>query len=49
MRWRRRVYVAAAAMALAACGAGEPVATPTATGVTLAYAGNLDGEIEPCG
>lgn len=48
MRWRRRVFVAAA-MALAACGGGDPVVAPVAGGVTLAYAGNLDGEIEPCG
>ncbi len=41
------MYVAAA-MVLAACSGGE-VATPSPGGVTLVYAGNLDGEIEPCG
>lgn len=58
MRWRRRVFVemsaVAATVALAACGAlascgGGSVATAPAGGLTLAYAGNLDGEIEPCG
>lgn len=51
MRWRRRIFVAAT-VAFAACGAltscgGEPAAA--AGGMTLVYAGNLDGEIEPCG
>ncbi|MDP2304593.1 MAG: hypothetical protein Q8P18_01030 [Pseudomonadota bacterium] len=48
MRWRRRVFVAAA-LVVAACTGAEPSATAPVGGVTLAYAGNLDGEIEPCG
>jgi hypothetical protein len=40
--------VALVALAFTACGApAVPVAPPGA--LTLAYTGNVDGEIEPCG
>lgn len=49
--WRagRCVY---AGMLLAACSVGDPASTAAVAAVgvvTLAYAGNVDGEIEPCG
>lgn len=46
MKWRRRFVLAA--VGLLGCSGGE--ATVTAPGaVTVAYSGNVDGEIEPCG
>lgn len=50
MRWRRRLFVAAAlATGCADRGCGQSAPVGAAGTVTLVYSGNVDGEIEPCG
>jgi len=43
-----RRFFAFATLALAACGGPDVPAAPPGA-LTLAYTGNVDGEIEPCG
>jgi len=44
----RHRFFAFATFALVACGGADVPAAPLGA-LTLAYTGNVDGEIEPCG